>query len=1125
MRVPGFGHIAGQSLHLLAACWMVMVLVAPAAAQSEGAPQAAPNETAAQNGTAPRPGAIEESPLTTFVLRGEDGTLVEMPNFSFADFEQAYKLMRGLTQQDPRPRFSIQWLSLVGTATNSHAEMLLTIRILTRDRHWVRVPLRLDQAMVQEPVESAESIEAFLHPETEGEGYVCYVRGEPDQQHTIRLKLLVPLSAVGDRTQFVLRLPRATASELKLSVPMDDVEAEVPEGTTLLPPTRVEGATELTVLGVGGDFRLSWHKPETNAAPMPVVLQADGAISTRLDGQTVTWNAVVSVRGFGAPFDRFRLRLPPQSQWVPDTPAGHNVVPVDIPEAEASLGQVVEVRLDKKTSGPVEVRLTARRVLEEDLQSEWVDLAGFAVVDAVRQWGHLAVAVPNDWQVLWGPQRGVNRVEQLPEPLRREDVVAGFEYTMQPALLQARLVPKTTRLSVDPEYLMLAGVERVDVRAKWKYSIRGAKVFALRASLPGWQLDSVEPENLVALDGVEVDEEGDVHIPLLQPTRGDLEIVILAHRDVSLPAVEAEPVAAEWPLPRPHADSSGSALVVVLPDDNVELVADPDESTGLVRQRTPPPIELPPRQQAPLCYRAESPDAVFAGSIRRLPRRIEVNTSSHIALHSSEAHVRQQFEYMILHEPADRFLLEVPEPVASSGAVEVLHEGVAVPIRPRANEAADEAESAVIFQVDLQEPCIGRCKLVLSYSTALPPSPDYDSTTVAVPLIAPHDADPGTNRLAVVESMDMFVEVADEAWSRTEQAMESEPPSSRDREYTSAGRRNQVRLQIEPPDSRWPATTVVERAWVQSWLIRTDRSGRQDRAVFRVRSRRNRLHVRLPQGTAVEQVFVWLNQERIEDFSVDGNRLYISLPNDGTPQTHLLELGYHFVDPVARGGPLSVELPQIDEQVWVRRLYWQLVLPRHEHVLVAPEGFTSESPWRWTGYLFARQPLMEQPDLEQWVGAARRSPVSHETNRYVYSTSGYPTVAVLRTANRSWVVLGASGLALVVGLMLIYVPASRHPATLFVIAVGLTCVGVLYPAPTLLIAQAAGLGLGLTLLAGLLERSVARRRGTLSPQVSRTAVEGDSTLTQHEAVRPGNPASTQTASIGIGPRLPQDVFP
>ncbi len=1098
----------------------VLLLAASATAQSDGTGPAPPAEDA------PRAPAIEESPLPTYMVPDKDGNLVEMPGFSYADFLKAYEILEGLAQQDPRPPYSIQWLSVIGEATNGHAELVLTARVLVHERRWVRVPLRLDQAMVQAPVEldDPDAAEAFLHPDTDGEGYVCYLRGEPDERHTIKLKLLVPLSTAGGRTRLALRLPRAPTSELKLKVPMTEVAAEVSEGTTLMPPTSSEDGTELSVLGVGGDFRLSWYEPETDAAAIPVVLQADGAVSARMDGQTIAWNANVSVRSFRAPFDRFQVRLPPHAELVPDDPAGYSVAPVDSEEADPSMGRLVEVRLDRKTSGPVDVALAARRTVEgEPPPSDWLDLTGFAVVDAVRQWGYLAVIVPNDWQVLWGSQRGVHRVEQLPEPLRREDVVAGFEYSMQPALLHARLVPKTTRLTVDPEYVVLAGAERADLQARLRYSVRGANLFALQVGLSGWQVDAVEPENLVVLDGIEVDEDDTLHIPLLQPTRGDLEIAISAHREMPPLAGDEEAVSLELPLPKPHADTTGAALLAVLPDDNLELTPDPERTSGLVRQRTVPALELPPRQQAPLHFRGEAPDAVFAASIRRLPQRIQVSTSARVALRPGSAEVRQTFEYTVLHEPAERFVLEVPEPLATAGGLEILHEGATVPARPLGDEPTGDDAPTVLWQVDLPDSHIGHCQLVLHYSVPLPPAPDRGWLPASVPLVTPREAEPEVNRLVFEETADLFAEVADETWKPADSTTVAESLEPGERSYVSAGPRRQVGLRIGPPDSRVLGTTTVERAWVQTWLIRTDRSDRQDRAVFRVRSNRNRLAVRLPQGTAMEQVFVWLNEERVEDFAVDGNRLYLPLPGNGAQQTHLLELGYHFREPMDRRGALSIELPHLDERVWARRMYWQLVLPRHEHVVAAPRGFTSESPWQWTNYLFARRPLLEQAELEEWSGAARRTPVSHETNRYLFGASGYPRRAVLRTANRSWIVLGASGLALVAGLVLIYIPAGRHPATLGAFAVALACAGALYPAPTLLVAQAASLGLALTLLAGLLERSVARRRAAMP--TPGPGPEGDSPLTQREAAWPGEPAATPTASMAVGPEAPQDAFP
>ena len=66
-------------------------------------------------------------------------------------------------------------------------------------------------------------------------------------------------------------------------------------------------------------------------------------------------------------------------------------------------------------------------------QDEFLELAGFELQGkAVRQWGHIAVQVDGDWQVVWGPQRNVRQIDELPDDLRRDNLAAGFEYYVQP---------------------------------------------------------------------------------------------------------------------------------------------------------------------------------------------------------------------------------------------------------------------------------------------------------------------------------------------------------------------------------------------------------------------------------------------------------------------------------------------------------------------------------------------------------------------------------------------------------------------------------------------------------------------------------------------------------------------
>jgi hypothetical protein len=168
-------------------------------------------------------------------------------------------------------------------------------------------------------------------------------------------------------------------------------------------------------------------------------------------------------------------------------------------------------------------------------------------------------------------------------------------------------------------------------------------------------------------------------------------------------------------------------------------------------------------------------------------------------------------------------------------------------------------------------------------------------------------------------------------------------------------------------------------------------------------------------------------------------------------------------------------------------MYWQLVLPRKEHVILAPtspagESFAGEYSWGWNGLFWGRKPLLDQAQLETWCRARHLADVSGESNCYLFSTLGTVGRCEVYTAMRPRIVLLASGIALVVGLTLIYVPKTRHPAVLLLGAVALGSAAVLEPEPVLLVAQAASLGVAFAILAGVLHRGVVRRR---QPAVAR----------------------------------------
>jgi hypothetical protein len=116
---------------------------------------------------------------------------------------------------------------------------------------------------------------------------------------------------------------------------------------------------------------------------------------------------------------------------------------------------------------------------------------------------------------------------------------------------------------------------------------------------------------------------------------------------------------------------------------------------------------------------------------------------------------------------------------------------------------------------------------------------------------------------------------------------------------------------------------------------------------------------------------------------------------------------------------------------------------------------------------------------------------------------------------RPLIVMAASGAALVLGLLLIYVPGLRHPAILLVGAVGLGAAAAIYPEPALLLAQAASLGVVLTIVAGVFQGRAARRRVGPPREGSDAGLERSSTQTHRRPPSPADQAPTETAPAAV----------
>ena len=317
----------------------------------------------------------------------------------------------------------------------------------------------------------------------------------------------------------------------------------------------------------------------------------------------------------------------------------------------------------------------------------------------------------------------------------------------------------------------------------------------------------------------------------------------------------------------------------------------------------------------------------------------------------------------------------------------------------------------------------------------------------------------------------MTVQVTDDRWSPTEGANEVVASGPF---FVSDGRRDMFSLAVSLVPARSKQTTVIHRAWLQVWLAEEER---RDRAVFELTTDAEQLRIRLPANAYTNGLEIWLSGKRVSDFRLAENRsVVIPLPADAGTAAQTLELFYWFslVDPpLVR---MATEAPVIEGSSRASRFYLQLILPRSEYLLWAPDRLTREVVWRWQGGYWGREANSSQSDLEDRLRASRQPPLPQQTNQYLFSSFGTTVPSAFVTAKRQLILLVLSGTALVVSLLLMHFPVLRHPAVLVGGAIVLISLGTMYPDPAILVGQAAAVGIAFAPVAHLLRWMVSHRQ-------------------------------------------------
>jgi hypothetical protein len=333
------------------------------------------------------------------------------------------------------------------------------------------------------------------------------------------------------------------------------------------------------------------------------------------------------------------------------------------------------------------------------------------------------------------------------------------------------------------------------------------------------------------------------------------------------------------------------AGVLVIPDDNVELIPEASRTAHLTPEPLPAQTLLPQRRQQPLFYRSDgTAPGIFAAGVRFHEQVIHVKLSSKVALGESQqkAEVSQTFSYAIEYRPAENLTVEVPRDLAASDELQFFLDGRRVPVVDLPEADPRRTTAPVRKRINLLRPRIGECELKVDYPVyfASPLQPKT-SQVPAVPLVMPVDGKLTDNRLYITAPPGIKVQPREGPWMVSEPEPEGEMPQG-GWMLVSRQRPKEVVLGLRLEDRDEAGSTVVERAWVQTWIARRIR---QDRAVFRFTSNRRHVEVVLPEGADLQDARLMLDgKECAFDKAADGSLMVALSP--GSDSAHRIEVWY-----------------------------------------------------------------------------------------------------------------------------------------------------------------------------------------------------------------------------------------
>ena len=1072
-----------------------------------------------------------ESPIPIFVNAPTDLSAIlkrfDQPDFVILRGEE-YNRLAGNAKgkaETPAPRNPaiVESISASGNLKDDVVEFLIDFVIAkeTDARAWV--PLHLDGLTLSGAKEEGRDL-----PLRVANG-LWEVELASKGSHLVKVRLFLKVKQSAEGNRIDLAIPEAAATRLQLEVPRRVIEALAGPGELLtkeyLPSTsRTRLSADLIPRSRLG---ILWINEEEAVAQLPplLVTHAEMAMDIDLGSLRVrtSW-AIHSARGVAKSLE---VVLGPDDE-VLELELDGQTPPAGIERGKGSTRLTIPLTEPLEPGRERMLALTTRRPLSSQGPVE-VAFKGYPITNASEQSGVIGIVQSGNLGVSALPGRGIRQIDpisELPLALRlRPATTLAYQFSEQPFELGLRIEPSPPLVRSESRTTITLQSEQAEVDTWLDFQAARGRLFEVNLSVPAsLKIDSIGPEDVVRTwqagslpsslttvgpaGGVQfvtvklagkIQEGGRFSIQI----RGKKTIDRLGH--VGIAFVE------------PIGTISGGGRVVVLASPSLSLELDEPQGSSaqpaVFRSAAlTPPADWPwptgkapqPRSQPMLWLRHDHNPSELALRVAFQPKRLLETIALNARVGATTIDVRQDTECQPRFGTYD--FLEVLVPKSLDGRWQV--EGAEV---DSLSEKGSPDSNERLVRLRLFSEMTRSTQLQFHYDIPIVEERARASRFVQkLPLIRVVGSSPESKPpvAKVVGAPGYEVESIDPSWIEKQRATENGLNTSSEIDQLLEARAwdaKSLELSVQRKTLAELPSLVVSRHLIQT--VVDSRGQRYERSLFWVQRHDGALDVRLPPRSKLSMANVADESiTQVEELS-KGRGLRIRFPGKVGRDPVLVELAY---TTAALAGETAWSPPKLLNGGVIHRTFWEVALPWNQAAVGTPSGWMDENEWYWDYYVWKRRPRIASPELRGWVGSGSRAAdgrgaAPSTAHGYLFGYAGKPSPLKLTIASRALLVGVCSGTVLLVGGLLIVVV---HPSARWT---GLAIVLSLFVAATFfetsvffLAVQSGYVGLVLTLLLGLMQRVVDRRRPTSIPPVDHAA----------SAVIPVG--STVSRTVGVG---------